>query len=202
MIFRKRKNTLEARERRAHLIGEAVELYKKNTILIHLDSPAEFYNSFDPESEDERELSDEVEAYILKEMEHKNKEAHIGITILTDDASQYDRVIMQKAFANHFKIRAEEQIIKNRVSLYNWIRKLILGILVLGFFLLLARLFRVDPDVHPFLNILSEGFGIVGWVALWEPATYFLYGHNEGRELLMNYMKLHRATVTIQNISD
>ncbi|MBQ7157856.1 MAG: hypothetical protein IJS09_00315 [Treponema sp.] len=109
---------------------------------------------------------------------------------------------LPKAFANHFKIRAEEQIIKNRVALYDWLRKLFLGILVLGFFLLLARLFRVDAAVHPFLNILSEGFGIVGWVALWEPATYFLYGHNEGRELLLSYMKLHRATVTIQNISD
>ena len=62
MIFRKRKNTLEVRERRAHLIGEAVELYKKNTILIRLNSPADFYNPFDPESEAERELSDEVEA--------------------------------------------------------------------------------------------------------------------------------------------
>ncbi len=201
MIFKKRKNALEEKERKAHLIGEAVELYRKNTILIRLDSPTDFYNPFDPETESERELSDEVEAYILKEMEHKNKESRIGVTILADDTSQYDREIMQKAFTNHFKIRAEEQIIKNQVSLYSWIRKLFLGILVLGFFLLLARVFRVDADAHPFLNILSEGFGIVGWVALWEPATYFLYGHNEGRELLMNYMKLHRARVTIQNVS-
>lgn len=181
------------------MLDEVAELYHEDTIFIRLHAPDEFFNPSDPAPEPERELSDAVEAYIFKELEHKKTRARIGVTFIADDVSLYDIAVMRNAFAHHFKTRAEEQIIKNRKSVTRWLVKLFLGVSVLAVFLFLAHLFRMHANGHPVFSILSEGFGIVGWVALWEPATYFLYGRNDEHRRLLHYMRLHRAVVTIQN---
>lgn len=190
---------LEKRERKAHLLDELAELYHENTIFIRLGSPDEFYNHLDPSPEQDRALNDDVETYIFNELAHISSKARIGVTFITRGVSLYTSELMRKAFENHFKIRAEEQLIKNRKALSHWLRKLLVSIAALGGFLFLAHLFRTHAGGHPFFEVLSEGFSIIGWVALWEPATYFLYGRGDDRRTLFDYMRLHRATVTIQD---
>ena len=203
MKFKTKKSSdLESRERKAHLLDEISELYHENTIFIHLSSQRELYNSFDPAPESERELSDDVENYIFTELEHKAAKSRIGITFIADDKSLFDTETVKTAFANHFKIRAEEQIIKNRKSLTHWILKFLLGLFVLGAFLFVSHLFKTNANGHPSLSIMGEGFGIIGWVAMWEPAAYFLYGRNDERRTLLDYMRLHRAEVKIESTAD
>ena len=175
------------------------QLFHEDTIQIRLHSGEDLYNHFDPAPEQERELSQEIESYILKELEYKSAKTRIAVTFITDDASLYDIEIMRRAFANHFTRRVDEQIIKNRKSIGLWIHKLFIGIFVLAAFLFLAHFFSIHTKTHPFYSILSEGFGIVGWVAIWEPATYFLYGRSEEKRELFNLIRLMHATVTIKN---
>lgn len=189
---------LEKRERRAHLMGELAELYHRDTIFIRLRDPDDFYNRLDPAPEHERTLSDDVEAYLFNELAHIASQARIGVTFVVSGVSLYTAELMRKAFENHFKIRAEEQLIKNRKSRNHWLVTLIGSLLALAFFLFLAHVFRANAAGHPFFGILSEGFSIIGWVALWEPATYFLYGRSQEIRTLYDYMRLHRAAVTIQ----
>lgn len=189
---------LEKRERRAHLMGELAELYHRDTIFIRLRDPDDFYNHLDPAPEHERALSDDVEAYLFNELAHIASQARIGVTFVVGGVSLYTAELMRKAFENHFKIRAEEQLIKNRKSRNHWLVTLIGSLLALAFFLFLAHVFRANAAGHPFFGILSEGFSIIGWVALWEPATYFLYGRSQEIRTLYDYMRLHRAAVTIQ----
>lgn len=189
---------LEKRERRAHLMGELAELYHRDTIFIRLRDPDDFYNRLDPAPEHERALSDDVEAYLFNELAHIASQARIGVTFVVSGVSLYTAELMRKAFENHFKIRAEEQLIKNRKSRNHWLVTLAGSLLALAFFLFLAHVFRANAAGHPFFGILSEGFSIIGWVALWEPATYFLYGRNQEIKTLYDYMRLHRAAVTIQ----
>ena len=139
----------------------------------------------------------EIEAYILKELEYKSSKSRIAIEFIADDVSLYDIEIMRTAFKNHFKRRAEEQLIRNRKSLRRWLSFLFFGVALLSLFLFLAHFFRVHSDGKPIFSILSESFAIIGWVALWEPATYFLYGRSAERRLLYKFMRLHHATVTI-----
>ena len=188
---------LEKKERRAKLIKKLSQLYHEDTISIRLNSGDDLFNHYDPAPQQERELSSAIEAYILRELEYKSPKARIAVTFIADDVSLYDIEIMRTAFANHFKRRAEEQLLRNRKSLKRWVFKLGLAIVVLGTFLFGAHFLRVHATGHPFMNVLSEGFGIVGWVALWEPATYFLYGHAEERQTLFNLLRLRHATVTI-----
>ncbi|MDE7141059.1 MAG: hypothetical protein K2M90_06360 [Treponemataceae bacterium] len=190
---------LEKRERRAHLMGELAELYHRDTIFIRLRDPDDFYNRLDPAPEHERALSDDVEAYLFNKLAHIASHARIGVTFVVGGVSLYTAELMRKAFENHFKIRAEEQLIKNRKSRNHWLVTLISSMLALALFLFLAHVFRANAAGHPFFGILSEGFSIIGWVALWEPATYFLYGRSQEIKTLYDYMRLHRAAVTVQS---
>lgn len=192
------ETSLEKRERKARLTQKLSELYNEDTIPIHLRSGEDFYNHFDPAPEQERELSDEVENYILKELEYKSPKARIAVTFIAEDASLYDIELMRRAFANHFTRRAEEQIIRNRKSSQKWLFKLIVAVVVLALLLASAHFFKIHADTRPFFGVLSEGLGIIGWVALWEPATYFLYGRSEERKTLFDFMRLRHATVTIK----
>lgn len=195
---KKSERALKRHEQKAKLVQNLTELYHEDTIAIRLRSADDFYNHFDPASEQERELSAEIEAYILKEMEYKPPKTRIAVTFIADDVSLYDIELMRSAFANHFRRRAEEQVIRNRKSVNRWLCKFLVAVAVLAFLLFAAHFFRTHADSHPFYTVLSEGLGIIGWVALWEPATYFLYGRSEERRALFDFIRLCRATVTIQ----
>jgi hypothetical protein len=52
--------------------------------------------------------------------------------------------------------------------------KLVLGFLVLGVFLTLARLCSMLPE-GTVRDVLAEGLSIVGWVAMWRPVEVLLY---------------------------
>ncbi len=197
---RKTERALARREKKARLIQKLSQLYHEDTIFIRLHSGKELYNLFDPSPLQERELSGDIESYIFKELSYKSPKARIALTFLADDISLYDGEIMRRACANHFTRRAQEQILQNRKSLRRWLYRLAVGIVVLAAFLVLAHFCRLYADGHPFFSILSESFGIIGWVALWEPATYFLYGHQDERRMLFNLMRLRHATVTIKSM--
>ena len=193
-------SSIERLEEKTKLVKKLAELFNETTIPIRLYNADELYNMLDPSPVQSRELSSRIESYILKELEYKAENSRIAIEFIADDVSLYDIEIMRAAFKNHFHRRAEEQLIRNQKSLRRWLLLLALGIAVLGVFLFLAHIFRTNADGHPFLSILSERFAIIGWVALWEPATYFLYGRSAERRLLFDFMRLRHATVTIKNV--
>ena len=192
-------SSIERHEEKTKLVKKLAELFNEVTIPIRLSSAEKLYNPLDPAPVQSRELSSEIEAYILKELEYKSSKSRIAIDFIADDLSLYDIEIIRAAFKNHFKRRAQEQLIRNRKSLRRWLSFLFLALALLSLFLFLAHFFRTNAAGHPFFNILSESFAIIGWVALWEPATYFLYGRNAERRLLYKFMRLHHATVTVKS---
>ena len=193
-----KESALEKRERKVRLVQKLSQLYHEDTVAIRLHSADGLYSRFDPAPEQTRELSADIESYILKELEYKSPKARVAVIFIADDVSLYDIELMRSAFANHFKRRAEEQIIRNRKSMHRWLYKLLVAVIVLAALLFAAHLLSTHSAGHPFYSVISEGLGIIGWVALWEPATYFLYGRSEERRALFDFLRLRHATVTIK----
>ena len=193
-----KESALEKRERKVRLVQKLSQLYHEDTVAIRLHSADGLYSRFDPAPEQTRELSADIESYILKELEYKSARARIAVTFFADDVSLYDIEVMRRAFANHFKRRAEEQLLRNRKSLWRWLHKLLVAVVVLALLLFAAHLLSRHSAAHPFYSVISEGLGIIGWVALWESATYFLYGRSEERRALFDFLRLRHATVTIK----
>jgi hypothetical protein len=57
---------------------------------------------------------------------------------------------------------------------------------------------KIHKESTPLINFLKESFGIIGWVAIWEPVTYFLYGWREGGARINYAIRLKNAKVSIE----
>ena len=191
------KNALEKRERKEHLIDELTAMYYEDTVNIKLDKIEDIFCSFDPAGAETRSLDSELEAYIIEQLEHFSTKTRVQVNIMVPTQGKYNEDTIRMGFFNHFKTRAEEQLIINRKENHRWSLNLIFGLLFLALCLIVAHICNQLTENIPFMRVLGESFGIIGWVALWEPATYFLYGNREGLNKLKNYMRLHRAKVNV-----
>ncbi len=205
MQFTDAKNVitaLERRERKEHLIDELTAMYYEDTVNIRLQNIEDIYCSFDPASPETRGLEPNIEAYILEQLNHFSKKSRVQVNIMLPKITKYSEETVKMGFFNHFKTRAEEQLIINRKENKRWILNLIFGLIFLAICLISAHFFNLLTEQIPFMHVLGESFGIIGWVALWEPATYFLYGNREGIHKLTAYMRLHRAKVNIIEVDE
>ena len=72
------------------------------------------------------------------------------------------------------------------------------GLLVLAFCLIVSQVLSLSyfKDNDFFLTI-SQAFGILGSVALWDPGTFFLYGWRENSREFASYIKLAISTINV-----
>ena len=191
---------LEKRERKEHLIDEITELYFEDTINIRLKDISALYNQFDPAPLENRALNTEAENYIMEEIDHFRHGSRVQVNILVPKISKnndFSKEMIAHSFENHFQTRAQEQLILNTKATHRWLRNLLWGSLFLAASLISAHILNILSEQIRFLAVLSESLSIIGWVALWEPASYFLYGRQEGARTLRHYMRLHRAKINI-----
>lgn len=163
---------------------------------IRIDSFIDFYNKYDPSPLSYRQLNDDIECYLLQQMQNADQNTNIILNFYIMCHEQKDILQIEESCINHFKGKAFEQYMLNKRKRRLWQISLFLGLLFLAFCLAVANFLR-QVDGAPLFAILSEGFGIIGWVALWEPATYLLYGHRQDKYTLWNYMRLQRAKIHI-----
>ena len=141
-------------------------------------------------------MNDDVEAYILGQIQHAAHNAKITLNFYLVHPKENEDAQIAESCINHFKDRAFEQYMLNKRRVRIWIGSLFFGLLFLSICLAIAHFLRQTSDV-PLFAILSEGFGIIGWVALWEPASYLLYGKRQDNLTLWNYMRLCHAKINI-----
>lgn len=194
--------SLEKRERKEHLIDELTVMYFEDTINIRLDDIADLYSKFDPAAPEKRSLNPEAESYIMEEIDHFRHGTRVQVNILvskvsTDTKNGFSEETIARSFENHFQARAEEQLILNTKASHRWLRNLLWGSLFLAVSLVSAHILNILSEQVRFLAVLGESLSIIGWVALWEPASYFLYGRQEGARTLRHYMRLHRAKINV-----
>ena len=163
---------------------------------VRVDSVSELYSKYDPSPLPRRYLNDDVEAYILGQIQHAAHNAKITLNFYLVDPKENEDAQIAESCINHFKDRAFEQYMLNKRRVRIWIGSLFFGLLFLSICLAIAHFLRQTSDV-PLFAILSEGFGIIGWVALWEPASYLLYGKRQDNLTLWNYMRLCHAKINI-----
>lgn len=186
----------EKKEKKDYFDFFARRLSTDYAIDIRVDSVSELYNKYDPSPLPCRYLNDEVEAYILGQMQHAAHNTKITLNFHLMHQKEKEDSQIEESCIHHFKDKAFEQYMLNKRRIRLGLVSLFFGLLFLSFCLAVAHILRQTPNV-PFFAILSEGFGIIGWVALWEPASYLIYGKRQERLKLWNYMRLNRAKINI-----
>jgi hypothetical protein len=103
---------------------------------------------------------------------------HLTVQLPADTITPETVALIRAGIARYcsLKTEANDELLKLRRRI--GLRSLLTGLLFLGVAMLLAALFASDAlsAVPRFLRtILSEGFIIIGWVALWHPFEALVY---------------------------
>lgn len=191
--------SLEKHERRAHVSDGTNQSLFEETIQLALPSVEALYNPYDPAPLAERSLHPEVESYLCSRLEAGARYAHVHIAMHLPAVActANTQAVLQQSVNSHFKNAAVNQLLQNSRTTRIWLFRVLFAVVFLGLCLVLAHVCRQRSETTPFFGVLGEGFGIIGWVAIWEPALFFLYGWQQNMRTLRSYMRLHHATVSV-----
>ncbi len=170
----------------------------EDSITLKVKEVEDIFNPMDASPLEERSLNRDVEDYILERLELLNPVSQLEINFCIPGASKDDQEKIKMAYTNHFKQRAKEQLLLNRKNLHKWQVNLLIGLLCLALCILTSHFLSLPVmEKFAFANVLSESLGILGWVAIWEPAEFFLFGRRENSSRLTKMMRLHLAEVNV-----
>lgn len=143
---------------------------------INLQTPKQLFNTFDPSPFHEKDLDAAAERYIVDSVDELalHKPVHLLIhlpenIIVSDMAKQF-----KEAIQRYFSYRASEARHHLRRCFREGRIALFVGVCFLLTCLMIRELFLPHTQGF-FYRLLSEGFLIIGWVALWHPLDIFLY---------------------------
>ncbi len=172
---------------------------KSSTIEVAARDLIQLFNSWDPSPFPERDLDDEVEAYIVSWAKELSPSESFRILIHLPRAEiiKAEQQGLRKAFSNYFAYRSAMLERSERECLRMGRRFLVAGILVLGLCSLIARILIAITQASPIAQLVADGLVIFGWVANWRPAELFLYDFWEIRRARRLYHRLAEAEIAL-----
>jgi len=148
---------------------------KVEAVELRLDRISRLYNSLDPAPFQEKELDAAADEYIVGSAEDAGR-SPIRLVIMLPEAeiALPEAAQVPTSIRNHFALREQSEHRKLRAEWRRGRTSLYIG---LGF--LMACLFArelLSASGTALSYVLDEGLLIAGWVALWGPLDFFLYG--------------------------
>jgi len=159
---------------------EIESLYKKENgkvlIEIKLSSIIQLFNSFDPAPFHEKQLDSDADKYIVDTIRDfpKNTQFKIVVHLPRELALSDQAATIKPAIHNHYRYMCLVTGRKFRQMVKYGRDSLIIGLSLL-IFALVARQLILKPGAPFLAQVLADAFLIIGWVAMWEPATVLLY---------------------------
>jgi len=172
---------------------------KSATIEVAARGLLQLFNSLDPSPFPERDLDDEVEAYIVSWAKELSPSRRFRIVIHLPGAEviKAEQQGLRKAISNYFAYRSAMLERSERECLRMGRRFLIVGLLVLAVCSVIARILIELMHSSPIAQLAVDGLVIFGWVANWRPAEIFLYEFWEIRRTHRLYRRLADAEITL-----
>ena len=163
-------------ERIRHLLGKAVSSGGKEiTVRIRIDSSNDFFNNFDPAPVERRRINPELEDYLTKWLSGKPSKGQVTIDISLSKDFPHSEEEVKSALRNHFERRAKKTLRAHFREKAKWAIYFLFGLIFLAACLFGSHIFHSNAADYPFMKVLGQSLSIIGWVAIWEPASYFIY---------------------------
>lgn len=145
-----------------------------NLVELKLGNPAQLLNSLDPSPFRERELDAEAAAYLVDAIRELHGHRHVKVVIyLPQPGDPATGGTIADAIHNFFGYREQATRLALRRVLRLGRASLLVGMLFLVVCTLAWRFVFTGDDMVD--RIFSEGFLIIGWVAMWRPLEILLY---------------------------
>ena len=137
----------------------------------------QLFNSLDPSPFHEKELDPDAEEYIFNAVVDQPKKIPVKMAIYLPEESitgnTRESIIL--GIHNHFiyKSSVSDRELRRLFERGRLVLVIAIGILLMT---LLARQILSTLEQDLLIRMAGEGFLILGWVTLWEPAYIFIYG--------------------------
>lgn len=153
------------------------KIEKKLPIEIELLNIMQIFNSFDPAPFHEKELDASAEVYIYNYVGEFPLKTSLELIIYLpySETEINTEETLTKAIRNHFSYKKHLLDLELKRILQRGRRNMLIAF---GFLFLCFLMTQFLSNLNNSLlkTTFSEGFIIIGWVALWEPVNVFLYG--------------------------
>lgn len=146
-------------------------------IKMHLRKSEELFDSLDHSAFRERDLDPRAEDYIVESVRELPSQGSCMIVIYLDDVVDVsaESKAISEAVHHHFSRRVQILRRNLRQLLRRGLISLVIGVGVLGTFLLLGHVIRGLIGDAEWAVLLHESMLIGGWVAMWKPLEILLY---------------------------
>jgi len=161
------------------------ELHEKwSDIELRIAHPAQFYNLLDPAPNDEKEINQATESYIMDSLEEMPNDKRSSATIILYlEQTLYDdekaRKDMEQAIHSHFALRLCSTHQKYKQAMNKGRRYLIRGLIFLIVCLIFSSVVTSIHNQNDIIYAIGQSFVIIGWVALWRPVEFYLYDRRD-----------------------
>lgn len=196
-MVRNRVKMLEHLDKK--VVKAKMNQFKKNLstekIFVVLNTQEDFYDSYDSK----KALASALDEYIWQKLQTVSGPCILQLNFKVPKNFQLSDEEIKTSVSDFYKEKAIIQLEKNEKEKKKWIRNGISGMIFLAACLVGAHVLNQSYfDDHSFAKVMSESLGIIGWVAIWEPAEYFLFKRKENNEFLIKNLLLHLADVTVE----
>jgi hypothetical protein len=171
------------------------EAEKNDVINISIKSSDDIFQSFGIIPFGESMLNREFECYIFNMIKKYSVRKKLKL-VFQIPLGEKNLDLLQGTIHTHFKYKAKESDMLLKLQFKNWVINMIIGILFLVLCLILVGILEVFSYIS-LIKIMKESLLIIGWVALWEPLTFILFGWRAAKREKLYYEKLSNIPVFI-----
>lgn len=155
----------------------------------------DIFENFGYRSLEDRVMNEGLETYIISSIKNYPIKSKVSLVISFMKEDEYiDIFLIEKAIHTHFKYKAEEKNLSLKEQFRQWLTNMTIGLLFLILCLILVEVLERFSD-NNIVKIIKESLLIIGWVALWEPITFILFGWRIEKRNKSYYEKLSQIDV-------
>ncbi|MDO5845815.1 MAG: hypothetical protein Q4Q04_02710 [Methanocorpusculum sp.] len=178
---------------------------EENVIELRMMTLSDIYNPIDPSPLEEKSLKPDTIQYILQALDSAAdwKRKSVSIHIFMSEPFYTNEQIksgIESAIPAYFRERFGVEEYKYRVRTKQGRRYLLYGTLFLTSCIIISTfmtsIFRANDVVYA----IGQSIVVIGWVALWKPAEFYLFDRRDMREYLELLKKAASACVVTEEL--
>lgn len=165
---------------------------------IFVKSLEDIYEETSYNSLNYRFINSKLEKYLINSVKSckLNKKVLLVIHIPAHIAVN-DSAYLKKLFTYHFSLKVKETELQLKDKFRQWRINLLIGALFISLCFILLENFHNESNIK-IIRMLRESLLIVGWVALWEPISFILFGWHPIIKKKLYYKRLMNSSIGIQ----
>ena len=170
-------------------------------IELKVTDPDEFYNPFDPSPAAQKDLRSETAGYILESLTGKEKKVRFVI-YLEEKLYRNSELSsgIERAVSAYFRSKQSAAKHRHLIEKQKGRRYLIRGLLFLIVCVVLSSLITTFSE-NSIVYAVGQSLVVIGWVALWKPAEFYLYENRDLKNDISLMKMLSDACIEIREMA-